>query len=96
MIEAWQNHFHLPPYSPDLNPIELMGSKIKAFLRKVKARTIEALIDAIRDALNAITPDDARAWFQLRGYGTVQCDTALSASIRAQRGVIARRAPVTP
>ena len=65
--------WHLPPYSPDLNPIELMWSKIKAFLRKVKARTIEALIDAIRDALNTITPDDALAWFQHIGYGTTQC-----------------------
>ena len=72
--------WHLPPYSPDLNPIELMWSKIKAFLRKVKARTIDALIDAIRDAFNAITSDDARAWFQHRGYGTTQCQNALSES----------------
>jgi len=56
--------WHLPPYSPDLNPIELMCSKIKAFLRKVKARTIEALIDAIKDA---------PAWFQHRGDGAMQC-----------------------
>jgi len=63
----------LPPYSPDLNRIELMWSKIKAFLRKAKARTIDALIDAIRDALNAVTPDDALAWFQYRGYGNTQC-----------------------
>jgi len=46
---------------------------LKAFLRKVKARTIEALIDAIRNALNAITADDARGWFQHIGYGTTQC-----------------------
>jgi transposase len=65
--------WYLPPYSPDLTPIELMWSKIKAFLRKVKARTIDALIDAIRDALNAITTDDARAWFQHLGYVNAQC-----------------------
>ncbi|MEJ2649504.1 MAG: IS630 family transposase [Sedimentisphaerales bacterium] len=58
----------LPPYSPDLNPIEQMWSKIKAILRRLKARTEEALIDAIAKALDAITDNDARGWFKLCGY----------------------------
>lgn len=58
----------LPPYSPDMNPIEKMWSKIKAFLRKVKARTEEALFAAIRDALRTITAADTAGWFASCGY----------------------------
>jgi transposase len=58
----------LPPYSPDMNPIEKMWSKIKAFLRKVKARTEEALFIAIRDALRTVTASDALGWFASCGY----------------------------
>ncbi len=62
--ELW----YLPPYSPDLNPIEEMWSKIKAFLRKAAARTLDALIEAIRRALRAVTSDDILGWFKLCGY----------------------------
>jgi transposase len=58
----------LPPYSPDLNPIEKMWSKIKAILRTLKARTEQALIDAIAKALDAITASDAKGWFESCGY----------------------------
>jgi len=58
----------LPPYSPDLNPIEKMWSKIKSILRTLKARTEKALIDAIAKALDAITADDAKGWFKSCGY----------------------------
>lgn len=58
----------LPPYSPDFNPIEKMWSKIKAFLRKIKARTKDALMDAIAAALRTIAPDDALNWFVSCGY----------------------------
>lgn len=58
----------LPRYSPDLNPIERMWSKVKAYLRKVAARTQEDLITAIRDALAAITPQDAQNWAKHSGY----------------------------
>ena len=58
----------LPPYSPDLNPIEKMWSKVKAFLRKACARTQEALYQAIADALATITADDACGWLQSCGY----------------------------
>lgn len=58
----------LPPYSPDLNPIEKCGSKIKQVLRSLKARTAEALEVAMNTALAAISPDNARAWFNCCGY----------------------------
>jgi transposase len=59
---------YLPPYSPDLNPIELAWSKFKQYLRTAKARTAEALDQAITDALQTITPDNAAAWFRHCGY----------------------------
>lgn len=58
----------LPPYSPDLNPIEKMWSKIKAILRGIAARTSTALHRAIRKALRLVTPQDAVAWFSSCGY----------------------------
>ena len=58
----------LPPYSPDLNPIEKCWAKVKTELRKLKARTYEALLDALADALRAVTPQDAAAWFKHCGY----------------------------
>jgi transposase len=58
----------LPPYSPDLNPIEKMWSKVKAYLRKVEARTKEALWEAIGAALKTVTPTDAIGWFGSCGY----------------------------
>ena len=58
----------LPPYSPDFNPIELAFAKIKAQLKKAAARTVEALWDAIRDAIDAVTPSDARNFFSACGY----------------------------
>jgi transposase len=58
----------LPPYSPDFNPIEKMWSKVKAILRSVKARTAEALLDAIAMALRAVTVSDAEGWFAHCGY----------------------------
>ena len=54
----------LPPYSPDLNPIEKMWSKIKAYLRKEKARTKEALWQAIGNALKTVSALDAFNWFK--------------------------------
>lgn len=59
---------YLPPYSPDFSPIELAFSKVKAYLRKVKARTREALEEAIAQALVLITAADARAFFAHCGY----------------------------
>ncbi|HTV54318.1 MAG TPA: IS630 family transposase [Terriglobia bacterium] len=61
---------YLPPYSPDLNPIEKAWSKFKQLLRSAKARTQEALEEAVAAALNAITADNANAWFEHCGYRT--------------------------
>jgi transposase len=58
----------LPPYSPDLNPIEKCWAKVKAYLRKVKARTYEALVEALAAALRSVSPQDAAAWFAHCGY----------------------------
>jgi transposase len=58
----------LPTYSPDYNPIELAFAKLKAALRKAAARTQAALDQAIREALDAITPTDAQHWFRHCGY----------------------------
>jgi transposase len=68
-IEKVHAHvLYLPPYSPDLNPIEQMWSKIKAFLRKVKARSVEVLMDALPKAFDTISADDILGWFHHDGY----------------------------
>ena len=59
---------YLPPYSPDLAPIEPCWSKVKTHLRQAKARTRQALDSAITDALATVTDADARGWFRHCGY----------------------------
>ena len=59
---------YLPPYSPDCNPIEQAWSKTKQRLRSAKARTLEALEDAVTQALASITAQNASAWFRHCGY----------------------------
>ena len=58
----------LPPYSPDLNPVEACGSKIKTFVRHAKPRSERDLIDAVGRAWATVVPRDARAWFKHYGY----------------------------
>jgi transposase len=58
----------LPPYAPDLAPIEECWSKVKTRLRTKAARTLEALEQAIADALAAVTSQDAHGWFAHAGY----------------------------
>jgi transposase len=65
---AGLGHRYLPPYSPDLNPIEQAWSKLKTRLRTVGARSREALDAALGPALATITAQDARAWFRRAGY----------------------------
>lgn len=60
----------LPPYSPDLSPIELCWSKLKQFLRSQAARTYEALNQAMTEAVRSITEDDAIRWFNHCGLFT--------------------------
>jgi transposase len=69
LIEARQCRLrYLPPYSPDLNPIEQAWSKLKTQLRAAKARTREALEQAVANGLQAITAQDARGFFDYCGY----------------------------
>jgi transposase len=58
----------LPPYSPDFNPIEMAISKIKSILRKLARRSVDALIEAIDQAMNQITAQDALSFIRHCGY----------------------------
>ena len=55
-------------YSPDLNPIEQLFSKLKGLLRSAAARTVDAVIAAMGEALRAIRPGDILGWFRHSGY----------------------------
>lgn len=69
--QAGASVLFLPPYSPDLNPIEAMWSKVKQALRSAEARTWEALLAAIAAALASVTPQDAASWFAHCGYNFI-------------------------
>ena len=58
----------LPPYSPDFNPIERAFAKVKERLRRAGARSFDALVGAIAEAIDAVTPADARAFFAHCGF----------------------------
>jgi transposase len=69
LIEAARCHVaFLPPYSPDVAPIEQAFSKLKTFLRRAQARTRSTLNEAITAGLATLTATDARAWFAHGGY----------------------------
>jgi transposase len=68
ILQAGAFVLFLPAYSPDLNPIEKMWSKIKNLLRAAEARTPADLITAIGQALAKVTPQDALGWFASCGY----------------------------
>ena len=61
---------YLPPYSPDLNPIELAFAKLKALLRKASERTLGALWDRIGEILNTFTPQECANYFRHDGYAS--------------------------
>ena len=65
--EAGMNLLYLPAYSPDLNPIENMWSKIKAILRKLKIRLLPLLPQGIAEAFSLIRPSDCVGWFSAAG-----------------------------
>jgi transposase len=69
--QAGAEALFLPPYSPDLNPIEKMWSKIKNSLRTSAARTLDTLTDAIAHALNQVSCQDAIGWFGSCGYNII-------------------------
>jgi transposase len=58
----------LPAYSADLNPIERLFSKLKESLRSAAARTVDAVIEAMGDALQAVRRGDILGWFRRSGY----------------------------
>jgi transposase len=58
----------LPPYSPDLNPIEMSWSKMKSVLRKLKAATYEEMVESMKTALDSFTKSDIAGWFSHSGY----------------------------
>jgi transposase len=62
---------YLPAYSPDLNPIERLFSKLKAWLRTAKARTVDGVIEAMGEGLRAVRPGDILGWYRHSGYGMV-------------------------
>jgi transposase len=69
LIRSCSAHLiYLPPYSPDFNPIELAWSMVKTILRRLKARTFPDLIETLKQALLAITPQDIYGWFAHCGY----------------------------
>ena len=59
---------YLPPYSPDLNPIEMLWSKMKTFLRKWKIRDVKLLRNAVKAAIFRIVNSDCQGWFNHSGY----------------------------
>ena len=69
MIEAAGcDLLYLPAYSPDLNPIEKLWSKVKTYLRRVSAKTLDALIQAIVAALRSVGDDECANYFKACGY----------------------------
>ena len=66
--KAGIHYAYLPPYSPDLNPIEKMWSKMKAILRKQKVRVASELPEAVKKALEMIRHTDCERWFHACGY----------------------------
>lgn len=76
----------LPPYSPDFNPIEMAFSKIKPHLRSAAARTLPSLWDAIRHAIDAITPSDAKGYFTAASYEPERWESALTNEPRRKAG----------
>jgi transposase len=75
VAQAQSEVWYLPPYSPDLNPIEAMWAKVKAWLCRAAARTPRRLVKAIGQALAAITPQDCQGFFAHCGYpATPKCE----------------------
>lgn len=67
---------YLPPYSPDMNPIEKAYSKLKAFLRKIAERTIAGLIQVLQTCANIFRPVECRNYFLACGYDRAEFDTS--------------------
>lgn len=68
---------YLPPYSPDLNPIEQVFAKLKQLLRSAAKRTLDELWTAIGDSLSLISPDECLRYFKNCGYAAIKKVNAL-------------------
>jgi len=96
-IEARGAHlWYLPPYSPDLNPIEEAFSKAKAFLRSAAPRTLEDHSSAMWAALRTITAQDAAGWFAHAGYGTRRRRPKQRSARRRPAPIVPARFPGAP
>jgi transposase len=71
IAQAGAQILYLPPYSPDLNPIEKLWSKVKAWLRRAEARTEPTLLASIASALASVTRQEAMNWFASCGYSFI-------------------------
>ena len=77
----------LPPYSPDLNPIEMTFAKLKALLRKAAERSVEALWAAIGRVLETFAPQECRNYFAAAGYDSRQIGSRSNACLRNQNAL---------
>jgi transposase len=77
IASAGASILHLPPYSPDLNPLEQVFAKLKAILRKAAATTKNALWNAIRTALEPCDADEFDGYLRHCGYGSTSMKNAL-------------------
>ncbi len=68
MNEVGARIIYLPPYHPEFNPIEEMWSKVKIYLRKCQARSLDSFQNAIKSAFQAVTQNDLLGWFKHAGY----------------------------
>ena len=68
---------YLPPYSPDLNPIEMAFAKLKAFLRAAAARTIPDRWEALKNAVDLFLPSECKNYFTAAGYNPLRSENAL-------------------
>ncbi len=68
---AWRGNWPAPPYSPDLNPIEMLFAKLKTLFRKADRRTIETAWREIGTLLDLVTPDECAAYLRHAGYGAI-------------------------
>jgi transposase len=71
-LKAGIHILYLPPYSPDLNPIEMMWAKLKGILKTEKPRAQEALTDAVGSALGQVTQGDIEGWYLHDGYSRIK------------------------
>jgi len=71
--EVGASIWYLPPYSPDLNPIEKLSAKVNAWLRRIAARSIAAPVQGVGHVLRAVDADECRAYLRSCGYATLDC-----------------------